>query len=115
MVLVGVLCTLVFAIGAVMAYRARGWNCVSVALAGTTLLGLGAIVEAFILRIRLTDEALFVTHLLGRRSYRLTDIAGVQEAKVVPTMLLLKNGGVVKLPAVGVDLGNSIRAWLRHS
>lgn len=113
--LIAVLSTMLFATGAVMTYLARGWNWVSLGLACTTLLGLGAIVEALILRIQLTDEALFVTDLRGRRSYRLTDIAGVQEAKGVPTMLLLKSGGVVKLPAVSVDLGNSIRAWLKHS
>jgi len=91
--LVVVLSTMLTATGAVMTYRERGWNWV----------------------VQLTDEALFVTDLRGRRSYPVTDIAGVYEAKGVPTTLLLSGGRRVSLPPVGSSLGNSIRAWLKHS
>jgi hypothetical protein len=38
----------------------------------------------------------------------------VEEARGVPTMLLLSQGRAVKLPSVGSSLGNSIRAWLKY-
>ena len=114
-ILVIVLSTMLIASGAVMTYRDRGWNWVSVGLACATVLGLAGILEAFVLRVQLTDEALFVTDLRGRRSYAVTDIAGVEEAKGIPTILLLSDGRLVRLPPVGSSLGNSIRAWLKHS
>jgi len=114
-ILVGVLSTLLFASGAVMTYRDRGWTWVSVGLGCATVLGVAAIVESLVLRIRLTDEALFVTDLRGRRSYPVTDIAGVEEAKGMPTTLILSDGRGVRLPPVGSSLGNSIRAWLKHT
>jgi hypothetical protein len=66
-----VLLTLFFAAGAAMTYRQRGWSWVSLTLAGATILGLGAILESLMLRIQLTDDALVVTDLRGRR--RLSD------------------------------------------
>jgi len=114
-VIVSVFVALLFATGAVMTYRDRGWNWVSIGLACATVAGVGAIVESLVLRVRLTDDALFVTDLRGRRRYPLADITGVEEAKGVPTTLLLANGRWVSLPAVGSSLGNSIRAWLKHS
>jgi len=80
-----------------------------------TVLSLGAILESFVLRVRLTDEALVVTDLRGRRSYPVKAIDGVYEAKGVPTTLILSGGRKVNLPLVGNDLGNSIRAWLKQS
>lgn len=113
-ILISVLVTMLFATGAVMTYRARGWNWVSVGLACAAVLSVVAIVEAVVFRVQLTDEALFVTDLRGRRAYPVTDIAGVEEAKGVPTMLILSDGRGVKLPPVGSSMGNSIRAWLKH-
>ena len=115
MVIISVLVTVLFATGAVMTYRERGWNWVSVGLACMTVFSVGGIAESLILCVRLTDDALIVTDLRGRRSYRLADIAGVYEAKGVPTMLLLADGKRVELPSVGSDIGNSIRSWLKHS
>jgi hypothetical protein len=98
-----------------MTFRERGWSWVSVGLAGMTVLSVAAIVEAVVSRVQLTDEALLVTDLRGRRAYPVTNIAGVEEAKGVPTTLILSDGRGVKLPPVGSSLGNSIRAWLKHS
>jgi hypothetical protein len=109
-----VVVTLIFATGAFMTYRERGWNWVSITLLCGTVFSLGAIVETRVLRVRLTDDALLVNDLRGQRRYPAPDIAGVEEAKGSPTFLLLKDGRAVKLPTVGNSLGNSIRAWLRH-
>lgn len=114
MVIISIVVTMLFAAGATMTYREWGWNWVSVGFAGMTVLSIGGIVESLVLRVRLTDDALFVTELLGRRRYDVADIAGVYEAKGVPTAIQLADGRVVKLPSVGSSLGNSIRAWLKH-
>jgi PH (Pleckstrin Homology) domain-containing protein len=105
---------MLFVAGATMTYRERGWNWVSVVLACMTVVGVGGIIESLVLRVRLTDDALLVTDLRGRRRYDVTDIAGVHEAKGVPTAIQLADGRWVKLPSVGSSLGNSIRAWLKH-
>jgi hypothetical protein len=99
--------------GAIMTYRDRGWTSVSVGLTCAVVLGLGAIVENLVLRVELADDAMLVTELLGRRRYPIGEIADVREAKGVPTVLILADGQVVKLPGVGANLGNSIRAWLK--
>jgi hypothetical protein len=109
------LSALIFAAGAVMTYRLQGWNWVSVGLTCASVLGLAGVIETFALRIRLTDDAMLVTDARGRRRYPVSDIARVEEAKGVPAAILLKSGRWVRLPPVGSDLGNSIRAWLRHS
>jgi hypothetical protein len=72
-------------------------------------------VESLVLRVRLTDDALLVTDLRGRRCYPLTEIAKMEEAKGSPTAILLVDGRWVKLPSVGNSLGNSIRAWIKNS
>jgi hypothetical protein len=115
MTVVMVLLTMLPATGIVMTYRERGWTWVSVGLVCVTLLGLGGILETFVFRVQLTDEALVVTDLRGRRSYPMVAIAGVHEGKGVSTTLLLSDGRKVTLPDVGSSLGNSIRAWLKHS
>jgi hypothetical protein len=112
MTLLVVFCALLFAAGAVMTYRLRGWNWVSIGLGLMTVVGIGGIIETLILRVRLTDDALEVTDLRGRRRYRRSEIARVEEAKGAPTAILLAEGGWVKLPSVGSSMGNSIRAWL---
>jgi hypothetical protein len=109
------LLTLFLAAGAVMTYRQRGLNWVSGTLAGATVLGLGAIIESLILRIQLTDDALVVTELRGRRRYPMKEIAGIAEGKGVSPTLLLTEGRVVRLPSVAGSLGNSVRAWLKGS
>jgi hypothetical protein len=114
-VILTVLVTGLFALGAVVTYGAGGWNWVSVALACMTVFSVGGIAESLILTVRLTEDALVVTDLLGRRSYRLTDIAGVHEAKGVSPVMLLADGRRVKLPDVGDNIGNSIRSWLKQS
>ena len=101
--------------GAVITYRQRGWSWVSLTFAGATILGLGAILESLILRIQLTDDALVVADLRGRRRYPMRDIARVEEAKGVSPMLVMADGRAVRLPSVGSNLGNSVRAWLKGS
>ena len=113
-VTIAVLPTLLFAAGAAMTYRDRGWNWVSAGLACATLFGVAGIVESMVFRVLLTEDALFVTNLLGRQRYPVANITGVAEGKGMPTMLLLADGRKVRLPPVGSNMGNSIRAWLRH-
>ena len=115
MVVVSVVVTLLFTSGAVMTYRQRGWYWVSVGLACGTIFGLGAIVESLVLRVRLTDDALLVTDLRGRRRYDRAAIAAVEEAKGAPTAIRLADGRWIKLPSVGNSLGNSIRAWRKNA
>lgn len=112
MIMVG--CTALFAAGAVMTYRDRGWTWLSMGLAAATVgLGFGSIIEALILRIELTDDAMIVTDWRGRRRFALAAIDRIEEAKGVPPALLLKDGRWVTLPSVAPDLGNSVRAWLK--
>jgi hypothetical protein len=112
MIMVG--CTALFASGAIVTYRADGWTWVSMGLAaGTVGLGFGSIIETLILRIELTDDAMIVTDLRGRRRYAMADIEGIEEARGCPPALLLKDGRWVTLPSVGNNLGNSVRAWLK--
>jgi hypothetical protein len=106
---------LFFAAGAVMTYRQHGLSWVSGTLAGATVLGLGAVIETLILRIQLTDDALVVTDLRGRRRFPMREIAGIHEAKGVSPTLLLADGRKVSLPSVAGSLGNSVRAWLKGS
>jgi hypothetical protein len=108
-----VLSAALFATGAVMTYRDRGWHWVSIGLMCATAVGLGGIIEAFVLRVRLTEEALLVTDLRGRKQYLSTEIAGVSEEKGAPTSIRLVDGRWVRLPSVGSSMGNSIRAWLK--
>jgi hypothetical protein len=107
--------TALFAAAAYAAYSYKGWDWVSVGLTGITVVfGLGGILEALVLRIELTDDAMLVTDLTGRRRYEIADIERIEEAKGVPPAILLKRGRWVKLPSVGSDLGNSVRAWLKQ-
>jgi hypothetical protein len=116
MLLVFVALTGLFALGAWMTYRDRGWHWVSIGMAGATVvLGLGSIIETLVLRIELTDDAMLVTDLTGRKRYAKSDIDRVAEAKGTPPVLVLKNGKWVKLPSVGSDLGNSVRSWKKPS
>ena len=107
-------CTALFATGAFMTYRERGWTWVSVGLAvGTVFLGFGSIIETFIFRIDLTEDAMVVRDWRGRRRYAMSDIEGVEETKGSPPALLLKDGRWVQLPSTSHNLGNSVRAWLK--
>ena len=115
MVIMSVIAAALFTAGAVMTYSARGWTWASVGLACATVVGVGGIVESLVLRVRLTDDALLVTDLRGRRRYPLSEITEVAEAKGAPTSIGLADGRWVSLPAVGSSLGNSIRAWLKQS
>jgi hypothetical protein len=114
-VIVIVVVTLVFAAGAVMTYRQGGWTWVSIGLACGTAFSLAGILEALIFRVQLTDDALVVTDLRGRRRYLKSDITRVEEAKGVPTYIILASGRGVALSPVGSSMGNSIRAWLKPS
>ena len=115
MVLIFVGLTALFAVGAWMTHRDRGWGWVSLSLAcAAVVLGFGSILESLVLRIELTDDAMLVTGLTGRRRYLKADIGGIQEARGVSPTLLLKDGRWVRLPSVGSNLGNSVRAWLEH-
>ena len=112
LILVGV--TALFALGAYASYRYRGWTWVSIGLTGAAvILGMGGILESLILRIELTDDAMIVTDLRGRKRYAITEIEGIEEAKGVPPALRLTGGKWVKVPSVGSNLGNSVRAWLK--
>jgi hypothetical protein len=115
MLLLFVTLTALFALGAWMTHRAggRGWVSISLACAAVVL-GFGSILESLVLRIELTEDAMLVTELTGRRRYYKADIDGIQEAKGVAPTLLLKDGRWVKLPSVGSNLGNSVRAWLKQ-
>ena len=105
--------TMLFAGVAYGMYSLRGWNWASVSMTLVAgILGVGGIVESLVQRIDLTDDAMLVTELTGRRRYARQDIDRVAEAKGVAPILLLRNGAKVKLPSVGSDLGNSVRAWL---
>ncbi len=115
MVIMSVLAALLFAAVAVMTYRLQGWNWVSIGLACATVVGLAGIVESLVVRVQISDDALIVTNLWGRRSYPAAEIARVEESKGAPTAILLVDGRWVKLPGVGSSLGNSIRAWLKQS
>ena len=114
MVVLIVVVTLIFAAGAFMTYRERGWYWVSIGLACGTVFSLAGIIETLIFRVRLTDHALVITDLRGRRQYPKSEISGVEDLKGVPAAILLKSGRWVKLPPVGYEIGNSIRAWLTH-
>ena len=114
-VVIVVFITALFAAVTLVSFRARGWDWVSVGMAlATVFVGLGAVVESVVLRIRLTDDALIVTDLRGRRRYDIATIEGIEEAKGCPPALRLKDGRWVKLPSVGSNLGNSVRAWLKR-
>ena len=106
--------TALFGAVAVVSYRTGGWTWVSMFLAAATVIvGVGGIIETLILRIELTDDAMLVTDLRGRRRYAIADIERIEEAKGVPPALRFKDGRGVKLPSVGGNLGNSVRAWLK--
>jgi hypothetical protein len=112
-VILYVFITALFATGALVTWRDRGWTWVSVGLIVMAVLSVGAIVETFVLRIRLTDDALVVRDLRGSRAYAKQDIAGIAEAKGTPPSLRLRDGSWVRLPSVAGSLGNSVRAWLK--
>lgn len=113
LIVIGV--TALFASGAFVTYRERGWNWVSIGLAAATVvLGFGSILESLVLRIELTEDAMLVTDLRGRKRYAMTEIERIAEAKGSPPAILLKGGHWVKLPSVGSELGNSVRAWLKQ-
>ena len=106
----------IFAAGALMTYRARGWTWVSVGMLLATFgLGVGSIIESLGLRIELTDEAMLVTRLTGKIAYPMGEIERVNEERGGPPHLLLKGGKWVELPSVASNLGNSVRAWLKAS
>lgn len=108
--------TAMLAYGAAFMYRERGWDWVSIGLAAAAIfLGLGSVLESLVQRIELTDDALVVTDLRGRRRYHIADIARVAEAKGAPASIQLANGRWVKLPMIGSNVGNSVRAWLKES
>lgn len=112
-VILYVLITALFATGAYSVWREDGWSWVSIGLAGMAVLSVGAIAETFVLRIRLTDDALIVRDLRGTRVYAKEDIETIAEAKGTPPNLRLRNGTWVRLPSVTSSLGNSVRAWLK--
>jgi hypothetical protein len=102
-----------FLVGAWTMWRHEGWSWVTITLVGMSAIGVGAIIETLLLRIRLTNDALVVRDLRGTRSYPKQEIEAIAEAKGVPPSLRLKDGRWVKLPSVGSNLGNSVRAWLK--
>lgn len=109
------LLTALFAGGAYFLWRAEGWSWGAITLAVMVVVGLGAIVETRVLRIRLTNDALIVRDLRGTRAYARRDIVAIAEEKGAPPYLRLRDGRWVKLPSVTHSLGNSVRAWLKSS
>jgi hypothetical protein len=114
-VLLAVASTALFGGAGFAAYSYQGWDWVSVGLTCIAVVfGFGGILESLVLRIELTDDAMLVTDLRGRRRYNIADIERIEEARGGPPAILLEGGGWVKLPSVGSDLGNSVRAWLKQ-
>lgn len=108
------LITVLFAAVSWGIWRYAGWNWQSIGMTfATVFVGFGSIIECIVLRIELTDDALIMTDLRGRRRYEIADIERISEAKGVPPALRLKNGQRVMLPSVGSSVGNSVRAWLK--
>ncbi|HKS06389.1 MAG TPA: hypothetical protein VJR92_08765 [Gemmatimonadaceae bacterium] len=105
--------TALFAAITVVSYAARGWNMVTMGMGVAILVGVAAIVESRVARIEITDDALVVTDLRGRKSYAVGDIERIEETKGGPAAILMKAGHWVKLPSVGSNVGNSVRAWLK--
>lgn len=108
-----VLITALFGSGAHFLWRVEGWSWGAITLAVMVVVGLGAIVETLVLRIRLTNDALIVRDLRGTRAYAKRDIVAIAEEKGTPPSLRLRDGRWVKLPSVSHSLGNSVRAWLK--
>jgi hypothetical protein len=97
-------------------WRDAGWNWLSIGMTfATVFVGFGSMIECLLLRIELTDDALIMTDLRGRRRYEIADIERISEAKGVPPALRLRNGQRVILPSVGSSVGNSVRAWLKQA
>jgi hypothetical protein len=115
MVIAMVFCTALFAVAMVFIQRQRGWGLVSIGMSVATVISLAGIVESLVKKIELTDDAIVVTDLRGRKSYAATAIDSIHEARGVESVLRLKDGRVVKLPSVGSELGNSVRAWLKRA
>ena len=108
-----VVAELLFVSGAAYTFRTGGVSATSAVLALLALVGAGGVLECLVRSVELTDDALLVRDLLHRRRIARDEIAGVEEARGVPTMLLLRSGRALALPEVGRALGTSIRAWLR--
>ena len=106
--------TALFGAVTLVSYAARGWTMVSMGMGVAVCIGIAAIIESRIARIEITDDALVVRDLRGTRRYAIGDIEKVEESKGAPTAIKLKSGPWVKLPSVGSDVGNSIRAWLKQ-
>lgn len=106
-------CAALFALGSWMTYRDRGWTWVSIGLAAATLVGIAGMIEVVMSRIELTDDALVVTDLAGRRRYPRNEVERVAEAKGSAPILVLRDGRKVKLSPLMPSLANSVRAWVR--
>ena len=114
LVILSVAFTVLFAVLALWTYRTDGWTWMSAGAVSLTLLGVAGISESLVTGIELTDDALVVTNLRGRREYRVAEIERIEEARGMSPAVLLKDGRWVSLPAVGSSAGNSIRAWLKQ-
>ena len=106
--------TALFVAGAYTTYQERGWTWVSVGLAVfAVVLGVGSMVETLVMRIELTDEAMLVMDLRGRKRFAREDIERITQEKGGPPAIRLRDGRWVKLPPVAKSLPNSVRAWLK--
>jgi hypothetical protein len=106
-----------FVAGFAFTYSQNGWTWVSLAFAGLTLIGIGAILEVATSRVVLHDDALHCGTLWSRRRYPVADIASVSWEKGGGVFLKLKAGGFGKLPELGYNsqgLTNTVRAWLKR-
>jgi len=91
-----------------------GW----VALVATALVpfALAGVLDAWLARVELREDAIVIVHNLRRRAIPRDDVQSVSWAKGVPATLALRQGGHVELPPVGPStpvLAAAVRAWLR--
>lgn len=113
MMIITVVCTVIFAAVATVLVQTRGWSWVTIASVLMVIVGVAGIIERFVVRIQLTDDALIATDLRGTRRYEKAAIERIEEAKGGPPAIRLKDGKWAELPSVESSLGNSVRAWLK--
>lgn len=109
---------ILFISGAVFSYRHAGWNWVSIAFAGLSLLGCVGVAELATTRIVLSEHGLETGSMWSRRRYSAGDIVSVTWESGSGVSVKLSTGGWAKVPELGYNsqgLANTLRAWLKRS
>ena len=88
-----------FVAGFAFTYSQNGWTWVSLAFAGLTLIGIGAILEVATSRVVLHDDALHCGTLWSRRRYPVADIASVSWEKVAASSSSSRPAGSGSCPS----------------